>query len=105
MQKDIRKRENLGRDIRFELLEELFKISKNNNLNIKTLRDIFISLYKDKFDDSKKLEKYLKDKNFLTKNLTDIEIEKKVKEIIEKNKTAPFPALNGFVYERILWAS
>ena len=95
MQKDIKKREKINCNLKYELLEEIFKITKKNNINLKTLRDVFVSIYKDNFHEAKNLEKYLKEKNFLIEKISEIEIEKKVCEIIEKNKGAPFSALMG----------
>ena len=94
--KDIRKREGVEPvDFKYELLLDLLKEVKDSNLNQKTIRDIFLSLYKDKKSHIDNLKEYLKERNLLVKSIDVKEVEKKIKEIIKENKGAPFGALMG----------
>lgn len=94
--KDIKKRDNIEPiDFKLSLLENLLKTAKKEDLNQKTIRDIFVSLYKDKIEESENLKNYLDKKGFLKEKISDKEIEIKIKEIMEKNKGAPIGALMG----------
>ncbi|MFW5704905.1 MAG: Glu-tRNA(Gln) amidotransferase subunit GatE [Nanoarchaeota archaeon] len=94
--KDIKKRDNLEPiDFKETLLEDLLKISTENNLTQKTIRDIFVSLYKDKLCEISNLKNYIEEKGLLGDEIDSKEIETKLKEIVEKNKGAPFGALMG----------
>jgi glutamyl-tRNA(Gln) amidotransferase subunit E len=99
--KDIKKREKIETiDFRINLLEDLIKISNEKKLNQKIIRDIFISLYKDKINEIENLNQYLKDKNILKKEVSKDEIEKVLKDIIKENKNAPFGALMGIAMKK-----
>lgn len=94
--KDIRKRENLEPvDFRIDLLEQLVSEINQNNLNQKTIRDIFISLYKDNLNSVASLSTYIKEKNLVADEINDEVLEAKIKEIVDNNKGAPFGALMG----------
>ncbi len=94
--KDIKKRDNVEPiDLKYSLFESLLKISKEDNLNSQTIRDIFMSLYKDKLDEVSNLKKYIEDKKLIGEKIDSKEIEQKIKQIVEKNKGAPFGALMG----------
>jgi len=94
--KDIKKREKLETvDFKYSLLEEIFKLSGEDIINQKSIRDLFISLYKEKKNEVSNLKKYLEEKKLLMKKVDESVVEEKIKEILEKNKGAPFGALMG----------
>ena len=94
--KDIKKRDNLEPiDFKYSLLSDLLAEVKAGDINQKTIRDVFVSLYKDKLDEVSSLKDYLDDKGLISESVSDSEIEEKIKEIVEKNKGAPFGALMG----------
>ena len=94
--KDIKKRENLKiYNFKFSLLNDLLKLDKKKKFSQKIIRDIFISLYKDKKDECENLEKYLKKKNLIFDEIPQKEIENKIKKLILKNPKAPIGALMG----------
>ncbi len=94
--KDIKKREKIEPlDFNYSLLEDLLKESEKNNFSQTVIRDIFLSLYKEKIESIENFSKYLEKKGFIGEAIGESEIEEKLKEIIEKNKGAPFGALMG----------
>lgn len=93
--KDIKKRENIEPiDFKYELLESLLEQVSKNDLSLKVIRDLFVSLYNDNLSSVSNLEEYIKSKN-LVSDISDDMIEIEVKKIIESNKGAPFGALMG----------
>lgn len=94
--KDIKKRENIEPiDFKLSLIEDLLKTTNKENINQKIIRDIFVSLYKDKIEETENIKNYIDKKGFLKEKISDKEIENKIKEIIEKNKGAPIGVLIG----------
>lgn len=94
--KDIKKRESIEPvNFKLSLLEDLLKTITKENINQKIIRDIFISLYQDKIEETNNLKSYLDKKGFLAEKLSEDIIEEKIKEIIEKNPGAPIGALMG----------
>lgn len=94
--KDIKKRDGLVPiDFRYELLEDILKEVNSGELNARSIRDLFVSLYKDELDYVENLRSYLKQKGLLIEAIDDSEVEEKIKEIIIKNPGAPFGALMG----------
>ncbi len=94
--KDIKKRDNIDTyDFKYELYLDILNSSKKNNLNQKILRDLLVSLYKDKIHESFNLEKYIEEKELLGIQIDESEIKNKIKEIISQNSGAPFGALMG----------
>lgn len=94
--KDIRKREGIEpQDFKVELLEDILKTSKENDLNQQVIRDIFISLYKDNLENVASIKDYIDQKGLVKEQVSDEEIEAKLKEIIDKNAGAPLGALMG----------
>lgn len=91
--KDIKKRENIEPiDFKISLLNDILK---QKDFNSQTIRDLFISLYKDKLSEVNNLQNYIESKGLVVEKIDTKEIEKKVKEIISNNKGAPFGALMG----------
>ena len=96
MRKDILKRENLKIiDFEFDFLKEIFKVIFEKNLSSSQVRNLLINLTKDKTQ-KVDLEKYLLDKKIIFE-IDKKKIEEKVKQIIEKNKGAPFGAIMGIL--------
>ena len=96
--KDIKKRDKLEAiDFSVELYQSLLESSQKHEFNQKILRDVIVSLYKDNLQTVENLEEYLSKKDLLVKPVDEIEVEEKIKEIIEKNQGAPFGALMGRV--------
>ena len=94
--KDIKKRDGVEPvDFKYELLLDLLKEVRESNLNQKAVRDIFLSLYKDKKSHVDNLKEYLEKRNLLVKSVDVKEVEEKIKEIVKENKGAPFGALMG----------
>jgi len=94
--KDIKKREKIDPiNLNYELFQDILKEYNNDNLNKKTIRDLFINLYKDNLSHVSNFKDYLKEKNLISEKIDEKEIELKIKEIIEQNKGAPFGALMG----------
>jgi glutamyl-tRNA(Gln) amidotransferase subunit E len=94
--KDIKKRDNIEPlDLKMSLLEDLMKLVGEGTLNQRSLRDVFLSLYKDKKEEVSNLKTYLEEKGLLGEEMSDEDLEKTVKEVVEKNKGAPFGALMG----------
>ncbi len=94
--KDIRKRDGVEPvDFKYELLLDLLKEVRDNNLNQKAVRDIFLSLYKDKKSEVDNLKEYLEKKDLLVKSVDVKEVEEKIRKIVDDNKGAPFGALMG----------
>lgn len=94
--KDIKKRDNIEPiNFKISLLEDLLKTVNKENINQKIIRDIFLSLYQDKIEETSNLKSYLDKKGFLEEKIPQEIIEKKIKEIVEKNKGAPIGALMG----------
>ena len=95
--KDIKSREKTDAiDFRFDLIKEILKTQRKNNFSQKIIRDIFLSLYKDKIKDCINLEEYIKNKK-LVDEINLEEIQRISKEIIEKNKNLPFGAIMGIL--------
>lgn len=94
--KDIKKREKIDIiDFKISLLEDLLKTANEKNLTQQTIRDIFVSLYKDRKQEVESIQDYLNQKGFSFEQIDEKEIEKKIKEIVDKNQGAPFGALMG----------
>ncbi len=94
--KDIKKREKIEPvDFKYSLFESLLRESKENDFNQSVIRDIFISLYKDKLDEVVDLKAYLDEKGLIAEQVDDGEIEAKLREIVEAHKGAPMGALMG----------
>jgi glutamyl-tRNA(Gln) amidotransferase subunit E len=93
--KDIKSREKIKTyNFKYNLIEQLLNLTKKDNLSLKTIRDIYLSLFKDEVKNVENLKKYIEEKNLIVK--VDLnEITKKVKEIISKFEGAPFGALMG----------
>lgn len=94
--KDIKRREgiepvaldvSLLRDVLFALEEE--------RLNKSSVYSLFVYLYKERRTTVDDLDEYLKKVGLLGEEIDDGEIEKRVREIVLKNKGAPFGALMG----------
>ena len=99
--KDIRKRDNIEpTNIKYNLLKDLLQQAKENDFNQKVIRDIFVSLYKDNLEEVSNLKKYIEEKGLIADKVDDREIEKIIKNIIEKNKGAPFGALMGIAMQQ-----
>lgn len=94
--KDIKKREKVEIfDFKFSLLEDLLRFSKENDVNQNTIRDIFVSLYKDNLDHVKNIKDYIESKGLIQDGLDEKEVEETIKKIVEENQGAPFGALMG----------
>ncbi len=94
--KDIKKRDNIEvYDFKYNLLLDILKYSSQNSLNQNIIRDIFVSLYKDKLDEVENFKEYLEKKGFILEDIDDLKIENTIKEIVQRNKGAPFGALMG----------
>jgi Glu-tRNA(Gln) amidotransferase subunit E-like FAD-binding protein len=94
--KDIKKRDKIEPiDFKFSLFEDLMKTAKEDNLNQKIIRDIFVSLYKDKLDEVSNMKKYLEENGIVSETIDTKEVEEKIRAIVKKNKGAPFGALMG----------
>jgi glutamyl-tRNA(Gln) amidotransferase subunit E len=100
--KDIKKRENIEPvSFSYSLLEDLLSLQSKESLNQKAIRDIFISLYKDNLSEVESLEKYVKEKNLIAKQVSDEELKNIIEEIISKHPGAPFGALMGMVMKAV----
>lgn len=100
--KDIKKREKVEPvDFKLTLLEDLLKIAKEEDMNQKVIRDVFVSLYKDRLDEVENLKSYIEEKGLIAEEVPDEEIENKIKEIIDKNPGAPFGALMGHAMKEL----
>ena len=94
--KDIKKRNNVEPiDLQYELLEDLLSFSNKNKLNQQTIRDILISLYQNNINSAISIKEHVETHNLIQEQLSEEDLRKKIKEIIEKNKDAPFGALMG----------
>ncbi len=94
--KDIKKREKIEPiNFKYELLESIIKAANDNLINQNTIRDIFISLYKDNLDNVSNLKDYLDKKGLIQEVVDESIVEDKIKLLIEKNPKAPFGALMG----------
>lgn len=92
--KDIKKRDNIEPiDFKYDLFNDLLKVE--NDFNAQTIRDIFVSLYKDNLKEVENLKQYIKEKGLIGEEVDTKEIESKIKALIEKNKGAPMGALMG----------
>ena len=101
--KDIKKRDNIEPiDFKYTLLESLLKEVRQSNLSQQTIRDIFLSLYKDNFQEVENLKEYLDKKGFLNKEtVSDKELEKILLSIIKENSGAPLGALMGHAMKQL----
>lgn len=96
IQKDIKKREKVEiLELSNDLLLDLFELVSKKNLNLNMLREIFVDLYKNKIYEISSLENYLEEKGLLGLDISEEEIEERVKKVIENNSGAPFGALMG----------
>lgn len=96
--KDIRKRDNvIPIDFSYSLLNDILKLSSKENLTQKTIRDIFLSLYKDRLSDVESLETYLNDKKLIKEIITGDKLKELIVRVIKENPKAPFGALMGIV--------
>lgn len=94
--KDIKKREGVEIfDFRYSLLCDILSEVKNEVVTQQTIRDLFVSLYKDKLKEVDNLKAYLDDKGLILEVVDDEVLENKIKEIVQNNKGAPFGALMG----------
>ena len=66
-----------------------------------SIRDIFISLYKEKKSECENLKSFVEEKGLLVEKVSSEDLEKKVKELINKNKGATFCAVMGMTMKAI----
>lgn len=100
--KDIKKRDNIEPiSFSYHLMQELLKEISINNMNQQTIRDIFISLYKDNLSQVQSLKTYLKEKNLIREQLSEEEVEEEIQKIISQNPNAPFGALMGICMKQL----
>jgi glutamyl-tRNA(Gln) amidotransferase subunit E len=96
LSKDIKKRDKIDPvDFKYSLMLDLAKSIKENDFNQNSIRDIFVSLYKDRLDEVSNLSKYLDDNKLISEPVDEGEVESKIKEIIAKANGAPFGAVMG----------
>ena len=96
LSKDIKKRDKIEPvDFKYSLMLDLAKSIKKNDFNQNSIRDIFVSLYKDRLSEVNNLTKYLDDNKLISEPVDEVEVEKKIKEIITNSKGAPFGAVMG----------
>jgi glutamyl-tRNA(Gln) amidotransferase subunit E len=94
--KDIKKRDSIEPvDFKYSLMLDLAKSIKENDFNQNTIRDIFVSLYKNRLDEVNNLTKYLDDNKLISEPVDEAAVEEKIKEIITSNSGAPFGAVMG----------
>ena len=94
--KDIKKRDKIELvDFKYSLMLNLAKSIKENDFNQNTIRDIFVSLYKDRLVEVDNLSKYLDDNKLISEPVDEKEVEKKIISIITNAKGAPFGAVMG----------
>ena len=100
--KDIKKREEIEPiTLDYSLLYDLLGKANEDDLSQQTIRDIFISLYKENLSKVDNLKNYLDEKGLLSPKQSDEEIQEKLKEIIENNPGAPFGALMGHAMKEL----
>ncbi|MCA9486887.1 Glu-tRNA(Gln) amidotransferase subunit GatE [Candidatus Woesearchaeota archaeon] len=100
--KDIRKRDKVELlSFKEALLIDLFKTVKEKDLDLKVIRDIFLSLYKDKILECDSLKDYLDKKELLVAQLSDEELREILKKVVEENTGAPFGALMGHAVKSV----
>jgi glutamyl-tRNA(Gln) amidotransferase subunit E len=94
--KDIKKRDNIQPvDFNYSLMLDLAKSIKENHFNQNTVRDIFVSLYKNRLNEVNNLTKYLDDNKLISDPVDEAAVEEKIKVIIASNSGAPFGAVMG----------
>ncbi len=94
--KDIKKRDKVEPiDFKYSLMLDLAKSICENDFNQNAIRDIFVSLYKDRLSEVSNLSKYLEDNKLISEPVDEAEVESKIKEIIAKANGAPFGAVMG----------
>jgi glutamyl-tRNA(Gln) amidotransferase subunit E len=94
--KDIKKRDKIEPvDFKYSLMLDLAKSIKENDFNQNSVRDIFVSLYKDRLSEVSNLSKYLDDNKLISEPVDESAVEEKIKEIISSAKGAPFGAVMG----------
>jgi len=94
--KEIKKREKIETfDFNINLIKNILKKLSEDKLNKNSVYDLMTCLTKDKLNDLETLDTYLEEKNLVAEEVNLEEVEKKIKEIIDKNTGAPFGALMG----------
>lgn len=94
--KDIKKRDKIDPvDFKYSLMLDLAKSIKENNFNQNSIRDIFVSLYKDRLVEVNNLQTYLEENKLISEPVDEAAVEEKIKEIISKANGAPFGAVMG----------
>jgi len=94
--KEIGKREKVETfDFEHDLLVQILKFLDEGKLNRQSSYDLFLSLYKDNRNNVEDLQGYMEKKGLVVEDVDEAEVEKKVKEIVDKNSGAPFGALMG----------
>ena len=100
--KDIKKRDKVETyDFKYSLFESLLSEFVKEDMNLKAIRDVFLSLYKDQVEEIDNVKKYLEENNLISEKIDEGELEEKVRQVIENNKGAPFGALMGLTMKAI----
>ena len=100
--KDIKRREGVETyDFSYSLLYDLLALSNQESIDNRTIRDIFLSLYKDKLKEVSNVKEYVENKDLLVEELSDEELKQIVQEVIKENEGAPFGALMGKAMQKV----
>jgi glutamyl-tRNA(Gln) amidotransferase subunit E len=82
----------------FDFYNKVLKLVEENKLNKNSIYSLYVLMFKNNLKNVENLEEFL-EKNNLISNINEKELDLKLKEIINKNKGAPFGALMGIAME------
>ncbi len=100
--KDIKKRDKVEPiDFSYSLFHDLLELTHKEGFSQNVIRDIFLSLYKDKLQEVSDLKSYLEKKSLIVEQLSDDELKNIVEGVIVKNSGAPFGALMGLCVKEV----
>ncbi len=94
--KEVRKREGLEIfELSSSLIEDILRVLNEGKLNKNSLYNLMVLIYKNGLVSIDNFDEFLENNGLLMEEINEDEIEKKIIEIISKNKSAPFGALMG----------
>ena len=94
--KEVKKREKIEPiEFEFDLIKDILKVLKEGKIDKNSLYNLYVNLYKENKINVDNLDNYLEEKGLILEEINEVEVEKKIIDIISKNSDAPFGALMG----------